>query len=344
MRFAVREVYTPATVEKFGQMEDLPEEFIREARKVGIEEEQAGNFWAAHWDLPGSNQAFEMFQRDVIDEPTLNMLLKALDIMPYWRDQLTKIAYSTLTRVDVRRMHSMGVLTDSQTFDSYRHMGYSPENAELMLDFTKAYNSSGDKELTRGMLMNAFKIDMMSGVSLMSNLMELGYPIDNASYQVSMAQFDKDLSDVEDSKKEYAAQVTAGQITVEVYKNKLDGMGLPALYVDRAISLAHRNLSEKVKLPSKADIERWLKMQVIDEVEYTASMRALYYRQEDIERYLTEIALEQDTTERKFLSVGTYVRWFATGILPETSFRDILTGMEISEVDINRYIVETEVE
>jgi len=342
VRFAVREVYTPETVEKFGQMEDLPSKFISESKKVGIEPEQATNFWAAHWDLPSPAQGFEMFQRDVIDEPTLFMLLKALDIMPFWRDSLTKIAYNTLTRVDVRRMHAMGVITDAQTYDAYRHQGYSPENAELMLVFTKAYNSSGNKELTRGMLMNAFDIDLMSSAELLGSLMDMGYPIENAAYQISMAEYDKDLADVKEAEKEYAAQVNAGQLTVEDYRIKLDGMALPATYVDRAVRTAELKTAEKIKLPSKSDIERWLKMRVIDELQYVSVMRALNYRQEDIERYLTEIAIEQDTSERKYLTVGTYVRWFSTGILPELSFRSILTDMKIVPADIERYIVEVE--
>ena len=342
VRFAVREVYTPETVAKFGQMEDLPPQFLVEAAKVGIPPEQARNFWGAHWDLPSPNQGFEMFQRDVIDEPTLHMLLKALDIMPFWRDQLTKIAYRTLTRVDIRRMHSMGVMSDIQTYDAYRFMGYSPDNADLMLKFTKEYNQSDNKVLTRGMVMSAFKIDMMSSAELLGDLMEMGYPIEDAAYQISIAQYDKDLADVEDTKSEYEAQVNAGQLSTGEYRIKLDGMALPSTYVDRAVKKAELKTAEKTKLPSRADIERWLKLGVIDEIGYVDAMRALNYRQEDIERYLTEIALEQDTTVRKYLTTGTYVRWFSTGIINETSFVRILTEKDISGADINRYIQEVE--
>ena len=80
VRFAVREVYTPAIVEKFGQMEDLPAKFIEEASKAGLPEEQATNFWAAHWELPSPMQGFEMLHRRVIDEDTLKMYSKLLTL------------------------------------------------------------------------------------------------------------------------------------------------------------------------------------------------------------------------------------------------------------------------
>ncbi|GAH93918.1 unnamed protein product, partial [marine sediment metagenome] len=44
-----------------------------------------------HWSLPSPSQGFEMLHRGVIDEAELNMLLRALDIMPFWREKLTKV-------------------------------------------------------------------------------------------------------------------------------------------------------------------------------------------------------------------------------------------------------------
>ncbi|GAG87994.1 unnamed protein product, partial [marine sediment metagenome] len=90
IRFAVREVYSPEVVSKFGQKDDLPAEFIREAKKAGIPKDQAENFWAAHWELPGIQQGFEMLHRRVIDDGELDMLLRALDVMPFWRDKVKK--------------------------------------------------------------------------------------------------------------------------------------------------------------------------------------------------------------------------------------------------------------
>lgn len=342
VRFAVREVYSPATVEKFGQMEDLPVEFITEAAKAGLPAEQAGNYWASHWDLPGVNQAFEMFQRDVIDADTLSMLLKALDIMPYWRDQLTQIAYNPLTRVDIRRMHAMGVLSDTQTYDAYRYQGNSPVNADLMLKFTKRYNTGVEKEASRGVLINAYNIDLISSGSLQQQLIRMGDSVESAVYTVSIAEYKKDLAAIDDLKKEYEAQVLLGHISIETYGDRLNEMALPATYVDAALRRVELKTADKVKLPSKADLERWLSLQVIDEKQYVSQMRTLNYRQGDIENYLTEIALVQDTTVRKYVSIGTYVRWLTVDIINETTFRTILEDQNISNADINRYLVEVE--
>ena len=102
---AVREVFTPEIAERFGQYEDFPEPLEDWAGKKGLSKEWAERYWAAHWSLPSATQGFSMLHRGVIDQTELNMLLRAQDVMPFWRDKLTQIAYRPLTRVDVRRMY-----------------------------------------------------------------------------------------------------------------------------------------------------------------------------------------------------------------------------------------------
>lgn len=227
IHLAVREVYTPATVEKFGQLEDLPEKFLTEAAKAGLTKEQAEYAWSGHWLLPSPGQGFEMFQRDVIDESTLSMLLKALDIMPFWRDKLTQIAYATLTRVDVRRMHAMGVLDDTQTFDAYRHQGQSPANAELMLQFTKEYNAEGSKGMTRANVISGYKLGLFDESQLQEYLQAFGYSEEVVTFWVDMASYEKTVSLISASKAELEAQYQRGMIS---QAESIDSAWTPWIY------------------------------------------------------------------------------------------------------------------
>ncbi len=342
VRFAVREVYTPATVDRFGQMEDLPQKFIEEAAKAGVPEEQARNYWAAHWLLPSAGQGFEMFQRDVIPEADLDMLLKALDIMPFWRDKLTQIAYNTLTRVDVRRMHAMGNLDDTQTYDAYRHQGYSPNDAEKMLEFTKSYNSEGSKGLTRASVVKSFNDALINEGELRSYLQSFGYSEGVVDFWVDMAVYEKTVAEIHAAKVEADAQYRRGIIKEPEYRERLDAMDLPAAFVDAAVTETVATKSLKIRMPTKADLDKWLKLQVIDETYFASEMLNLGYRQEDVEFYLTENAMEIDTSKRKFLPVTTYARWLLKGILTGGDFRRIAGLMDISVNDINRLIAEVE--
>ncbi|GAH87704.1 unnamed protein product, partial [marine sediment metagenome] len=98
--------------------------------------------------------------------------------------------------------------------------------------------------------------------------------------------------------------------------------------------------SEKIKMPSKSDLEKWLLLQIIDDRYYTIRMRALGYTQIDIEYYLTEITLEVDTSIRKFLPIKTYQGWLKKDILTTEDFSRIAGLMDYSELDIGRLIIE----
>jgi len=136
---AVREAFTPAIAARFGQYEDLPTPYVEWVQKKGLSKEWAERYWAAHWSLPSPQQGFEMLHRGVIGEGDLNMLLRALDIMPFWRDKLTQIAYRPLSRVDVRRMFALGVIDKAGVYKAYTDLGYNAYNADLMTKFTVAY-------------------------------------------------------------------------------------------------------------------------------------------------------------------------------------------------------------
>jgi len=118
----------------------LPSEYVEAAQMKGLSKEWAERYWAAHWDLPSIQQGFAMLHRGIINEADLNMLLRALDIMPFWRDKLMALSYKPLTRVDVRRMHQLGTLDESGVKKAYQDGGYNEYNADKMTDFTIRYN------------------------------------------------------------------------------------------------------------------------------------------------------------------------------------------------------------
>src|SRR5262249_29762538 len=137
---SVREVFTPEIAQPFGQFEDFPERFADLAALQGVNREWARNYWAAHWGLPSPEQAFEMFHREIIGPDELNKLFRALDILPHWRDRMLQMSYRPMPRVDIRRLHAAGIVTDAELPKLYLHFGFSPTDAGKMAEFTKRLN------------------------------------------------------------------------------------------------------------------------------------------------------------------------------------------------------------
>ncbi|GAH19953.1 unnamed protein product, partial [marine sediment metagenome] len=171
---AVREAFTPEIAAKFGQYEDYPPDLETWAMKKGLSKEWSQRYWAAHWSLPSPLQGFEMLHRGVINEGELNMLLRALDVMPFWRDKLTQIAYRRLTRVDIRRMYKQGVLDEKEVYESYLQHGYNPENAERMSEFTIRQTLATLSKFTSGDIIKAFASRMITNSEAISLLGDIG--------------------------------------------------------------------------------------------------------------------------------------------------------------------------
>ncbi|MBA7522241.1 hypothetical protein ES705_14359 [subsurface metagenome] len=186
---AVREAFTPAIAAKFGQYEDFPDDLEKYAGQKGLDAEWAKRYWAAHWALPSPQQGFEMLHRGVIDPTELNMLLRAQDVMPFWRDRLTAIAYRPLTRVDVRRMYKQGVLNEREVFESYQDQGYDDENAERMAEFTVRQTLASLSKFTSSDIIKAFSNRMISRSDAISMLRDIDIRPEDANYIVSTAEY-----------------------------------------------------------------------------------------------------------------------------------------------------------
>jgi len=288
IRFAVREVYTPEVVERFGQMEDFPPVFATEAAKAGLPLEQARNYWAAHWDLPSATQGFEMFHRGVIDEETLKMLMRALDIMPYWRDKLIQIAYRVYTRVDVRRMYRDGVLDREGVKRAYLDLGYDETKAENMTKFTLAFYTQKERDATESFIRKLYgwrEIDMPEALSM---LQEIGYTREMSMLKVAV--WDLELADALLSEKVQNLKVKyiEGAISEAELSDGLDSLALPAVRKDVEILDAKTKREARVRLPTKKELFAWFMDDVIDEAELREYFTRYNYREVDIDRYVAD--------------------------------------------------------
>jgi hypothetical protein len=190
---AVKEAFTPETVKLFGQDQDLPPDYMKYAMQSGLTEEWATRYWSAHWNLPSADMGFEMLQRGIIDRDTLKVLLKALDIMPYWRDRLIELSYSTVTRVDVRRLFKAGIYDYDRLLTANIAMGYSPQNAKDLADWTvmdvngelKA-EKKAQRELSKAEVLSVYSEAILARDDALSFMLDLGYDPEEAEMLLSL--------------------------------------------------------------------------------------------------------------------------------------------------------------
>lgn len=290
---AVREVFTPEIAERFGQFEDFPEQLEEHAAQQGVSPEWAQRYWAAHWALPSVQMGFEMLHRRVIDEDDLKGLLRAQDVMPFWRDKLTEISFRPLTRVDVRRMHDLGLVSDAELVDRYRDIGYSQANAEMMRDFTVAYNSDRDTEnpeelerLTRTAVLGLFSDGALSETQALALMTELGIGRAAALIFLEAEKLNTERRDRREQTDLILERAQAGILSFTQASDGLGELGLEPVELQRALTTLERRRASATRLPSRANLDSMLKAGLISDSEYIQTMQRLGYAEFWAERFL----------------------------------------------------------
>lgn len=296
IRFAVREVFTPEIVEEYRMAEDLPQEFLELASQVGIPEQVAKWYWYAHWDLPSLTMGFEMFRRKIITAEELKLLMRTLDIMPGWRDKLLELAYEIPTRVDVRRMYEMGVLTREQVKEYYEKLGYKPEDAEVLTRWTELEYASEDKTLTVKQILELYELGEFTREEALDYLNKLGYPREIAEYKLTLYEHERLLKEAKEHLNLLIEKYKAGIITFEELMDEAYRLPFSPITIQRTLLKAYREKEAKVKLPSLNTLKKWLKLGIINVEQFADYLRRMGYRDQDIQNYIAEvnkITLEQ---------------------------------------------------
>lgn len=245
--------------------------------------------------MPPINQAFEMFHRGIIDKDVLETLLRTQDVMPYWRDKITAVAYNPLTRVDVRRMYRLGVLDRDAVLKAYGDIGYSPENAELMTLFTEKYENRDDedttteyRDLTRSMIVTGYREQLISKSRATTELMGLDYSIEDAEFILSLEDARDAASELKNELGFIGRAYVSGSMTREVMIDRLGQLNLDGDRMDYYTKKWERDMVTKSTRPSVADWRRWFRAGLISRSQFDAEMTIEGYAPDYIDLYASE--------------------------------------------------------
>lgn len=278
IRFAVREVYFPDVVAKFEldkHFTDLSKEAFDDIAKTGMTVDTFRKFWRAHWVLPSIQQAFEMLHRGAIDENTLDLIMRASDVMPGFMGPLKDIAFNPFTRVDVRRMHDFGVITDGELVQAYKDIGYKQDKAEKMAEFTKRYNKDKaeaelnrkdkQRDLTRSDIVKAYSIKLLSRLDTKQMLKDIGYDDDEAELYLDREDFKEESERVDTLTTAYKRAYVNSQWDKNRTKDMLNQLGLTQEYINYTMDAWEIERDMKVDRPTKSEILGFYKSGIIDE-------------------------------------------------------------------------------
>jgi len=315
IRFAVRDVFNEEIVKKYGYDEDFPESIVPYAEKAGVDRQTLLWYWRAHWELPSPTAGYEMLHRlhpDVLDmklpdgskygekykdmglDPeqiktdldTLRELLRIADIPKYWRDRLIAIAYSPLTRVDLRRIYEMGLISDEEVLARLMEYGYTRKDAELLLEWFKAEKMPSERDLTKTEILKLYHYRFIDQEKAKELLKGLGYSDDEAEYLILLEDYKLYNEIIEERLNTLRLLYVRGAIDDNKFYDELAKLNLPDYKIQYELEKAQREKMKTQKIPSKTDLQKMLMSGVITEEEFRKYMKLQGYDDYWIDKYL----------------------------------------------------------
>ena len=299
---AVRDVFNPERVAEFKQDEDFPDEFAFWAEQQGISRDWAEKYWQAHWVLPSVQMGYEMLHRRVIDEQQLRNLMSAQDIIPGWRDALIAISYSPYTRVDIRRMYDVGVLNEQQVFEAYQDIGYDKVKARTLTDFT--VELAGDDEelpdelegITRSSVIASYKDGIIDRTTADDLLGLVGVGESARAVYLTAADLDIDREERLDEVELILTEYENGVRGIGSALLELNNLPLTQLEKEKAEKKLRKLRVKKIKMPTKAQLDKFFSAGLIDDEEYEDQLERMGYPDTYIRKFrqLIEAGIETD--------------------------------------------------
>jgi len=284
-----KEAFEPQQVALMGLEQELPGEFVKYAGQHGYSKEWATKYWIMHWQQPGLELMFRAYHRRLIDEDALKVFMKTIEIPPYLRDVMIGVAYTPLTRVDVRRMYEDGVIDVDQVYSAYLDHGYSPDNATLMTQWTVRYAEPNEKELSRAQITDLYIDGHITRDDAQLMLTKLGYPEHRASLLITYAEYKEIKDEIDEAVDNIKIYFQNNLITKDEARQRLNQLDVPQNRISILIERWNIKNITDTKLPSKTDLDKFYRKEIIDDSEYKAEMRRLGYSNKYIGWYLANL-------------------------------------------------------
>lgn len=340
VRFAVREAYTPEIVQRFRLDEDLPARFVTEAARLGIDPELARLYWRAHWDLPSPTQGFEMFHRAIIDRATLQLLLRALDVMPFWRDRLIELAYRVPGRIDLRRMFRFDVIDRGRLVRGYLDLGYSPEVAAELARFAQREKLEPERDLTKSELVGLYEESALERAPAVEALRGLGYDEREAGLILGLADARRARRLRAQLIRVVRGRYLRRALEEDEARRRLTAAGVPAPEQEQNLELwrleREQEEPESVRHVSEAQMRAAWRRGQVSESRYRAHLQALRLPLDEQDILVQLYRPEAPPPRTRDLTRADLIRAYTKGILSRQQVTERLLGLgyDADEVEL----------
>lgn len=282
-----KEAFEPDQIRKFGLDQEFPTDQLKWLNKQGISSEWAMKYWAAHWDYPSEGRVLDLYHRGIISDSDLDAFYRVIEMPPYWRDKLKQASYSLYPRIDLRRMHDLGVVTEEEVYENFRGEGYDDKHAKNMTAFLLKFNELNDKDLSLSQIRKAYESDMITESRAVEMLRGLSYTDEQIDLLLRSIEYDE-MVKIQKLRIKSIAKLYKNNIYDRgKVRNSLSSLGVEPKWIEVYIDQWTDEAIVEEKLPPQEDVLKWYASSAIDFSTFVDYLRKMGYSEKTITIYAT---------------------------------------------------------
>jgi hypothetical protein len=297
--FAVRDVFSNDIVTTFEYNKELPSAILPWMAKQGLagktgqpmpanstttegdetrtETQWFDYYWWSHWQLPGVSQGFEMLQRlystsrygpaptantnTYFDKPALELLQKANDFPPYWRERLQAISYNPISRMDIKRLYNAGILKEDadnhDVYHAYRANGYNDSDAYKLTQYALKTVPKDIQDLALQQVDKLYKLGALDVSDVSSRLAALYYRPEQIAAHITQLDLEITTDEIKHNLDAAKKAFLAGDFSLDNLRSFLTTAGITPIAQSRYLrewqvelqtSRRHISASEAIRM------------------------------------------------------------------------------------------------
>jgi hypothetical protein len=180
-------------------------------------------------------------------------------------------------------MYQLGVIDRNEVERRFRHLGYSPEDARILAEYTVRLAAQREKDLSRADMEELLQAGVLTEEQAKEFLLRAGYTEEIANLILERTKLKIAQRQMEDEIEALKSRFLNGEITLQDVAAELQKMGATALQLDRVMAELERARRKMRRTLSPAQVERAFKRGLLTPDETRERLRALGYADKDVD-------------------------------------------------------------
>lgn len=290
--------------------------------------------------LPDPRSQDDLFSQGLISFPEYSKLLAYRGIPDQWHDKMADIVYRPLTFLNLNKIATTGVYDEALFTRQLHSASYAPEVIPYMLDMYKKSAVETQKGVMVGASIALYKNGFSTDDMLTFQLKALGFTDTQVPFYVTGAKMAYALDYASDLISAWQTAVRGGNMTIEVYRSKLESLGIVPERIDAYIEreVARMKPMELKAISLGLAVTRY-KEGMTDDDQFSSELVMLGCPAADLERTRAAARLDYSYDYTKDL-ITAYQLAVRNKQISLEMFRDNLLGLGLVPQRVEGYVLQ----